>query len=195
MTAHSQTSTVAPRVLHRVHLLKLLLKPVHGRECNRLRFRVEYKTRYQSAWPIHKHFKLLIIFRTSLTTMRLENFLNFYKSYHTEKHVPIKVAIIDNGVDITLESLSNTIIDGVCLVENYEGRERPWWLATDPHGTHMASFIHQLDPYCQFYIAKVCDGTAGMQPDDVAEVSTWSYRKPTVSLIMLGHHLDHRTEG
>lgn len=127
--------------------------------------------------------------------MKLEHFLRFYKEYHSGKYVPIKVAIIDNGVDITLPSLWNTIIDGVSLVDNYQGREKHWWLATDPHGTHMASFIHQLDPYSQFYIAKVCDGTAGMQPDDVAEVSALSSRKPTVSLIMLGNQLERHTEG
>ena len=127
--------------------------------------------------------------------MRLEKFLNFYTSYHNEKHVPIKVAIIDNGLDITLPSLSRTIIEGVCLVENYEGHESPWWLATDPHGTHMASFIHQLDPFCELYIAKVSNGPFGFHPERVAEVSKWSSGEDTVSQNKSGNQVERRTKG
>ena len=34
----------------------------------------------------------------------------------------------------------------------------------------MASFIHQLDPFCELYIAKVCDEASGVDPDLVAQV-------------------------
>ena len=86
------------------------------------------------------------------------------------------MAIIDNGIDGTLSILSRTIIDGISFVEDYKGRESPWWLAYHPHGTQMASFIHQLDPCCGLYIAKVCDQSTSIDPDDVAQVGAQNSR-------------------
>ena len=107
-----------------------------------------------------------------MTITKLKNFLNFYASCDREHCQRTKVAIIDNGIDGTLPSLSRRIVDGISFVEDWEGRESPWWLASDPHGTQMASFIHQLDPFCDLYIAKVCDESTGIDPDLVAQVSS-----------------------
>ena len=105
-----------------------------------------------------------------MTITKLKHFLNFYASCDRDNFQPTRVAIIDNGIDGTLSSLSRRISDGISLVEDWEGRESPWWLASHPHGTQMASFIHQLDPFCELYIAKVCDESTGIDPDLVAQV-------------------------
>ena len=103
-------------------------------------------------------------------TSKLATFLNFYKGYD-QKKCHIKVAIIDNGVDSTLPVLSNVVQAGVSLDEDLQGRQDPWWLASHPHGTQMANFVHQLDPFCHLYIAKVCDQAICFDPDIVADVS------------------------
>ena len=102
----------------------------------------------------------------------MTNFLNFYTGYQQDRETNIKVAIIDNGVDSTLPTLSKAVKAGVCLDEDFLGHQDPWWLASHPHGTQMANFIHQLDPFCHLYIAKVCDETTRVNPDKVADVST-----------------------
>ena len=70
-----------------------------------------------------------------------------------------------------------SIRTGCSLVEDYEGHESPWWLASDPHGSQMASFIRQIDPRCSLYVAKVCDGSSGIQPARIAQVRGRSSRK------------------
>ena len=105
---------------------------------------------------------------------KLANFLNFYKAYGQTRRIDIKVAIIDNGVDSTLPTLSNAVQAGVSLDEYDSGCQDPWWLASHPHGTQMANFVHQLDPFCHLYIAKVCDQDTGIDPDIVADVSKGS---------------------
>ena len=114
--------------------------------------------------------KLLNVTRTTLTT-KITKFLNFYKAYGQTGRVDTKVAIIDNGVDSTLPTLSKAVIAGVSLDEDFSGRQDPWWLASHPHGTQMANFVHQLDPFCHLYIAKVCDQATCIDPDIVADVS------------------------
>lgn len=72
---------------------------------------------------------------------------------------PIKVAVIDNGVDQCRTSISDSIERGESFVEirSESGmvRESPWWLVADPHGTQMASLITQVNPYCKLYVGKV----------------------------------------
>ena len=64
------------------------------------------------------------------------------------------VAIIDRSIG----ALSTCLEKGKSFVEfgtENGDRESPWWLASDPHGTQMASIIHELDPLCKLYVAKV----------------------------------------
>lgn len=75
----------------------------------------------------------------------------------SQKHPPVKVAIIDNGVDRILSTLSERIKKGQSFVENNragERRESPWWIAADPHGTQMASTVLEVNPCCDLYIGK-----------------------------------------
>ena len=114
--------------------------------------------------------QMLTCLRTTVTITKLKKFLDFYTSCDRDSYEHTKVAIIDNGIDGTLSSFSKIIIDGVSLVEDHNGHESPWWLASHPHGTQMASFIHQLDPFCYLYIAKVCDESVSIDADLVAQV-------------------------
>lgn len=67
-----------------------------------------------------------------------------------------KVAILDTGVDISQPGLRASIQSGYSFVEHVEQySESPWWLASDPHGTQMASIIQNIDPKAKIFIGKV----------------------------------------
>jgi hypothetical protein len=112
-----------------------------------------------------------------------------YKDEHEKCHSrKIKICLIDSGV-IVVENkavelgkpkshIASQIVDGKSFV--YEGSlVSPWWHASVPHGTQMASLICAIDPCCQLFVAKVGDittpnldlTTAHVTPERVAEVS------------------------
>jgi hypothetical protein len=71
------------------------------------------------------------------------------------------VAIIDNGIDASIAKIWDRVAASQSFVEEDRingTRESSWWLASDPHGTQMASIILDIDPRCQLYIAKVGTG-------------------------------------
>ena len=108
--------------------------------------------------------------RNTLTITKLKRFLDFYKDCQGDGSPMTNVAIIDNGIDGTLPILRGRIINGLSLVEDNQGYESAWWLPSHPHGTHMASFTHKLDPCGGLYIIKVCEGVSGIDAD---VVSSW----------------------
>ena len=63
---------------------------------------------------------------------------------------------------------------GFSFVESFEGRESPWFIASHRHGTQMACLIHELDPFCAFYIAKICEDSTSVDPEILAKVSARS---------------------
>ena len=79
-----------------------------------------------------------------------------------------KIAIIDSGVQRA--NLTCKHIRGASFVYNNE-RESPWWLSQEPHGTQMANIIHELDPNCELFIAKVGESKMDIRGDSVIEVS------------------------
>jgi hypothetical protein len=94
--------------------------------------------------------------RTADVATGLSTFLQTFRTFKITE--PVRVAIIDNGVDRSIGALSSCIEKGKSFVEfstESGDRESPWWLASDPHGTQMASIIHELDPLCKLYVAKV----------------------------------------
>ena len=115
--------------------------------------------------------------------MGLEPFLKFYRGLTLpdtsltntgpEVDFSTKIAILDTGVDISHSFLRDSIQGGVSFVEyGEESRESPWWLASDPHGTQMASLIHNLDPKAKLFIAKVgIDRRHVIDPEKIYEVS------------------------
>jgi len=100
---------------------------------------------------------------------------------HSSHTQPVKVAIIDNGVDQILSSLSKNITKGQSFVERYtttENRESPWWIAADPHGTQMASLVLDANPCCELYIAKAGRFRKDLKLSNVVEVRLPYNTKP-----------------
>jgi hypothetical protein len=50
------------------------------------------------------------------------------------------------------------------------GKESLWWLPTDSHGTHQATLIYAIDPFCELYVAKVADKISDVTAPRVAKV-------------------------
>ncbi|KAF4626456.1 hypothetical protein G7Y89_g11703 [Cudoniella acicularis] len=87
-----------------------------------------------------------------------------------------KVAILDTGVIAALFSGSGHRVTGRSFVHRNPGkyqRESPWWLATDPHGSHIANIISSLDPRCDFYIAQVGEKKNQISQEAVSKAFKW----------------------
>ena len=84
----------------------------------------------------------------------------------------IRVAILDSGVDLVLFNGRGRKVVGASFVHKKNGsKESPWWLASDPHGSHMANLVLQLDPCCDLYIGKVTETKKQLQLDQVVQVN------------------------
>ncbi|KAH0563333.1 hypothetical protein GP486_002095 [Trichoglossum hirsutum] len=94
------------------------------------------------------------------------------------KENPIKIAVIDSGVDQCRTTISDNIERGESFVEirSESGmvRESPWWLVADPHGTQMASLITQVNPYCKLYVGKVARYRGDLVVENVVKAINWA---------------------
>jgi hypothetical protein len=99
---------------------------------------------------------------------------------------PIKIAIIDNGVDKVRTNLFENIENGISFVTTLRrGNMLPWWMVADPHGTQMASLILKVNPFCRFFIARVGRSRDDIDPEHAAKASKSEsfYSQVTFSLI------------
>jgi hypothetical protein len=87
------------------------------------------------------------------------------------KEVPnlekVKVAVIDNGFDY--ESLRDFHPIGESFVYQAD-KEQNWFIPSDLHGTQMATFVTQLNPFCELYLAKVGHSRRDIKSDLVKDV-------------------------
>jgi hypothetical protein len=102
--------------------------------------------------------------RTPQKLLRLEGFLNIYRTLcnsdlnPNRRWKPVRICIIDTGIDISATKLAESVEKGKSFVHTMSDgrlRESPWYLASEAHGTQMASLIQDIDHYSRLYIAKV----------------------------------------
>ncbi|KAM0226770.1 hypothetical protein ACHAPO_012087 [Fusarium lateritium] len=69
----------------------------------------------------------------------------------------VKVAIVDDGVDVSLEGLQNKIALGqsFCPYANSSEMMTPYFVSSSNHGTSMATLICSLCPMVQLYVARL----------------------------------------
>jgi hypothetical protein len=67
----------------------------------------------------------------------------------------IKIAIIDNGIDIGAGKFAKLVKRGQSFVDGHADCKLPWFTAMDPHGTQMADLITKVNPMCELYIYRV----------------------------------------
>jgi hypothetical protein len=89
---------------------------------------------------------------------------------------PIKIAIIDNGIDKWQDTISENIKEGFSYEGRAAGKLLPWFTAAHAHGTHMASLIRKINPYCELYIFRVSSLREGMDPNKAIEVKFYISR-------------------
>jgi hypothetical protein len=90
----------------------------------------------------------------------------------------IKIAIIDNGIDKWQDAISENIKHGVSYASRANGKLLPWFTAAHAHGTHMASLIRKINPYCDLYIFRVSSLREGMDPNKAIEVNSLLFKFP-----------------
>ena len=95
---------------------------------------------------------------------------------------PIKVALIDNGVDGTIDLISKRLKGGISFHKTVDnlGRSRVrsyCGSAGGSHGTLLATLICQVCPEVNLYVARLqCDGTGHIVIDSAIKVfSSSSY--------------------
>ncbi|KAI1460617.1 hypothetical protein F4805DRAFT_416485 [Annulohypoxylon moriforme] len=74
----------------------------------------------------------------------------------TLKH-PITIAIIDDGVDISDQSIQSRVVDGKSFYRRDEEQNlnQPYYMSGGGHGTAMAKFICKVCPNVQLYILRL----------------------------------------
>ncbi|KAL6402599.1 Peptidase S8/S53, subtilisin/kexin/sedolisin [Ilyonectria robusta] len=91
-----------------------------------------------------------------------------------------KVAILDSGVNGTRFPLQSHERHGRSFVWRDNGKghqsEASWWLAVDPHGSHMANIISQLDPFCVFYFFQIADDMNYIELPTVVKALEWAIK-------------------
>ena len=96
-----------------------------------------------------------------------------------EKISPIKIAIIDDGVDASLEFLVGKIAGGksFCPYASSSDLMNAYYVPSGQHGTMMADLICKICPSCRLYIARLderpsrSDSTRQITPESAALAS------------------------
>ena len=99
---------------------------------------------------------------------------------------PVKVALIDDGTDITHPDLKDMVIQGKSFHHYEDGsacRVSPYWDSSSGHGTLMARFIRRICPSAVIHAIKLqtysAEGTNNFQlkPQSAVEVKHTPFSK------------------
>ncbi|KAE9376058.1 ankyrin [Stipitochalara longipes BDJ] len=88
----------------------------------------------------------------------------------------VKVAVIGTGIDLGdfNGNIPYNIRSGRTFNFN-RGRESPWWMTLDPHGSQMARLFLAFNPFCHLYIAKVSAHKADVPAiEQLAQAIVWA---------------------
>ncbi|KAK4450515.1 hypothetical protein QBC34DRAFT_493784 [Podospora aff. communis PSN243] len=89
----------------------------------------------------------------------VSNFSRFLRRapHAQDKDMPIKIAVIDDGVDGSLLSLDDKIVTGksFCPYANSTDLMSPYYVSSGNHGTCMATLICKLCPEVSLYVARL----------------------------------------
>lgn len=87
----------------------------------------------------------------------LENAAKSHKDAGNKKVDPIKIAIIDDGVDATVPQLQSAIALGKSFSPYPNSTEfmRAYFVPSGRHGTLMATLIKKICPNAELYVARL----------------------------------------
>jgi len=109
---------------------------------------------------------------------RFSNFMGSIPRGRRDKIAPVKIAIIDDGVDASLEFLLGKIAGGksFCPYASSSDLMNAYYVPSGQHGTMMADLICKICPSCRLYVARLderqgrSDSTRHITIDSAAEV-------------------------
>ncbi|KAK3399636.1 peptidase S8/S53 domain-containing protein [Sordaria brevicollis] len=98
-----------------------------------------------------------VIFSESKWLKTMKTFATFLQSAQPSRPIPpVKIAIIDDGINTTLPIFSNRIQVGESFYRPGTGRRHgAYYVPTGPHGTLMAQLICEICPVVKLYIAQL----------------------------------------
>lgn len=87
----------------------------------------------------------------------MKNFATFLRNIPEGKTSTVKIAIIDDGVDASLDSLDGKIAGGksFCPHPNSTDLMNAYFVPSGKHGTRMATLISQICPNPRLYVARL----------------------------------------
>jgi hypothetical protein len=99
-----------------------------------------------------------------------------------EKIPPIKIAVIDDGVDASLEFFIGLIAGGksFCPYSSSSDLMNAYYVPSGQHGTMMADLIRQICPSCRLYVARLderpsrSDSSRQITMESAAEAVKWA---------------------
>lgn len=134
---------------------------------------------------------------------QVRKFSNFMGSIPRDlrgKIAPVKIAIIDDGVDASLEFLLGKIAGGksFCPYASSSDLMNAYYVPSGQHGTMMADLICKICPSCRLYVARLderpgrSDSTRHITIDSAAEVCTYVH---CAFQSLVGRRLNFQTLG
>ena len=118
----------------------------------------------------------------------MEEFASFLQSAerNAEPRValkyPVRVAIIDDGVDINDQAVQSKIIGGIsfCYRDEEQNLNQPYYVSSGGHGTAMAGLICKICPNVQLYVLKLNEHYVeqGKRQITASSAARVSQRKP-----------------
>jgi hypothetical protein len=87
---------------------------------------------------------------------------------HYKDTSPVKVAIIDDGVDASLKSLDGKIAAGQTFspFRDSLGIRNGYYTSSCDHGTYMATLVSRTCPSVRIYVAKVGESAEDLDNDE-----------------------------
>jgi hypothetical protein len=89
----------------------------------------------------------------------MDEFADFVQNVDPPRPVqePVTIALIDDGVDINEQALTDKIIGGrsFCYRNKFQNLSKSYYVTTGGHGTIMASLICRVCPKAKLYVIKL----------------------------------------
>ncbi|KAF4631245.1 hypothetical protein G7Y89_g6885 [Cudoniella acicularis] len=126
----------------------------------------------------------------------MESFATFLKKYirnnPLSEEKEIKVAIIDDGVNLDYGDIGTRVVDGETFYNN-DGHWQGFYQSSNGHGTLMACLISQICPKVKLFIAKLNEEWTNSQSQITAESAAkaidWA-RKKDVDIISMSWSIE-----
>lgn len=107
----------------------------------------------------------------------MDEFADFIRNMwpRTDFQRGVKVALIDDGVDLLQPALENSVKKGSSFTSQHHSLEtKPYYFSSTGHGTLMAKMIRRICPAADLYVARIEVQSATGEPiiTSAAKVNT-----------------------